>query len=122
MCSTLSSYFCLIKRLRSKATACFTMESIKEKRLFKSQRTEIAFNNWLTIGGGINSNTTDNERFYEFVQCYHDNGENLEKEIFVKACKNHTHTSNNTNRGICQEYYHRLEVICDFLKWKNLPL
>lgn len=86
---------------------------------FKKESTEQAFNAWLAIGGGINSNPKDVERFYEFAREYFKNGEVLEKEVFVKMCKKFTHTTRQTNRGICQKYYEKLKTIVEYLKWDD---
>lgn len=85
----------------------------------KKDLTLKAFESWLEIGGGINPNPEDVERFYKFACEYCNNGENLSKKTFVKMCKKYTRTTRNINRGVCQKYYDRLNTICDFIKWYN---
>ena len=84
--------------------------------MFNSHSVEEAFIAWLTIGGGINPNPLDEERFFRCVTAYYENGEDVSKEAFVKECKKYTHTSRTQNYGICQKYYNRLDIIVRFLK------
>lgn len=92
------------------------------KQIFSNDATQKAFDSWLSIGGGINPNPEDEERFYTFAYEYAKNNENIDEKIFVKICKKYTHTSRTENRGICQNYYHRLVAIVKFYKWyqKNI--
>lgn len=83
--------------------------------LFNSESTEKAFMSWLTIGGGVNPNPQDNERFFVFARLYFENEESITQDAFVKAAKKLTHTSKRVNRGICQKYYRKLITIQDFL-------
>lgn len=86
---------------------------------FKSSSTQQKFESWMNNGGGINPNTIDEERFFDFVIEFYNSGEQIDKKTFVKICKYYTHTTCIINRGICQEYYHRLEIIVNFLKYQN---
>ena len=88
-------------------------------KCFKSKSTQDKFESWMNIGGGINPNTVDEERFFDFVVEYYRNKENVDEKTFVRICKYYTHTTRRINRGICQKYFHRLEVITRFIKWQN---
>lgn len=89
------------------------------KQIFSNDATQKAFDSWLSIGGGINPNPEDKERFYTFANEYAKNNENIDEKIFVKICKKYTHTSHSVNRGICQKYYQRLITLVDFMKWNK---
>lgn len=84
-----------------------------------NESTQKAFESWLTIGGGINPNIADEERFYVFAYEYFRNKDNIDEKTFVKMCKKHTHTTCREKRGICQKYYRKLMTIIDFLKWNS---
>ena len=88
-------------------------------KCFRNPSTQKKFESWMNIGGGINPDTADEKRFFNFVVEYYNNGENVDEKTFVKICKYYTHTTRTINRGICQRYYHRLEVIVRFLKYQH---
>jgi len=90
-----------------------------ERKIFTCKSTQDTFNSWMQIGGGINPNTSDVERFYAFVSKYFENGEYISKEVFVKECKRYTHCTRIVNRGVCQKYYYKIETIVDFLKYQS---
>lgn len=79
--------------------------------IFKSFKTQEAFENWLSIGGGINPNPPDVQRFFVFVKVFCQNEERVTKEQFVNEVKKYTHTSIRINRGVCQKYYSYLDII-----------
>ncbi len=86
---------------------------------FKSSSSQQKFESWMNIGGGINPNTADEERFFDFVVEYYKNKEQVDEKTFVKICKYYTHTTRRINRGICQKYYRRLQDFIRFIKWQN---
>ena len=88
-------------------------------KIFKEESTQKAFESWLKISTGIAPNTPDKNRFYAFAYEYFKHGEFIDKDTFVKKCKAFTHTTRSTNRGVCQKYYEKLELIVDFLKYYN---
>lgn len=88
-------------------------------KCFKNKSSQEKFESWMNIGGGINPNPPDEERFFDFVAEYYKNNEHVDEKTFVKICKYYTHTTRRINRGICQNYYHRLELIIRFLKWQT---
>lgn len=87
------------------------------KPLFKSKETEDAFYAWLNIGGGVNPNPQDEERFHLFAYLFIKNKEDIKERRFVEECKKYTHTTRNLNRGICQTHYRRLMNIVAFMKF-----
>lgn len=89
------------------------------KSIFKSKEVEQAFENWLSIGGGINPHPEDDRRFYRFAELFCINSESIDKDTFVQQCKKSTHTTQRLNRGICQEYYKKLMIIVDFINFQN---
>lgn len=60
-----------------------------KKSIFRSQKTQEAFEKW--VGGplGPNYHPCDDERFYSFVNIYFKENEHVEKDAFVKAAKKH---------------------------------
>ena len=91
-----------------------------KKSIFRSQKTQEAFEKW--VGGplGPNYHPCDDERFYSFVNIYFKENEHVEKDAFVKAAKKHHPTSRENKRGMYQEYYGKLQTITAFLKSQNV--
>ena len=87
--------------------------------IFKNAETEKVFQSWQQIGGGINYNPQDMERFHQFVKVFHQNNECVSKEAFVKAVKQKTHTSRRENHGLAQKFFTRVDVINEFLRWQD---
>lgn len=87
--------------------------------MFINKQTRDAFHSWLSIGGGINYNSPDLERFYHFADVYCKYHENVTEKEFVKAAKQYTHTTISTNRGICQKFYRKLKTIQEYFSYKE---
>ncbi len=83
-----------------------------------TEKTRKAFHSWLAPIEP-NYHPLDDERFFSFAETCYSEKDEITKEEFVKYAKSLHPTTNKHHRGMYQEYYDKLVVIVQFLKWKN---
>lgn len=113
----LAPHFCFINNHLGRWAKIYAMSksSSEIRTIFKEKSVQQAFVNWLNIGAGINPNPCDKERFYNFCRLYHQFNEHVDKQTFCREAKKVTHCTIRQNRGICQDYYNKLQIVDEYL-------